>query len=485
MSLKKKTIGGLMWTISQQFSLRLITFGVSVILARLMTPAEFGLFGMISILIALGSNLMDSGLTSSLIRTPNAVQKDYSTVFVINLVGSVVIYTIVFFTAPAVASFYNQEILIDIIRVFCIVFIINAFNGVQKAKLTKEMNFKSQMIIQIPSVVVGGILGITLAYNGFGVWSLVWMYLLQSFLSAVQHWIYSGWRPDLMFDKETFLYHFNFGYKMTLSGIIATLYKNIYTVIIAKYFSASQLGFYTRALSLREMPISNLYNALVRVTYPMFSSINDDDAKLKVVYKKVMEQVVFWIAPFLTFLMVVAEPFIRLLLTEKWLPAVPYFQILCVAGLWSPLQAFNNNIVKVKGKSNLSLRIRIIKTSLGTIGVFAAIPFGIYGLLYFQVISSMFDYYLDAHYGGNMINYSMWEQIKDMAPSISIAIFTGFMTWMLDIYLLKSFSMPDLLRLLICGLFYGMFYLGSCQLFKLPATRELRQLIFKKNVSGK
>jgi O-antigen/teichoic acid export membrane protein len=480
MSLKQKTIGGLVWTLAQQFSIQLITFAVSVILARMLHPSEFGIFGMISILIALGTNLMDSGLTSSIIRTPDASQKDYSTVFVLNLVGSIVIYLIVFLTAPAVAHFYNQDILVNIIRVFCLTFIFNAFRSVQSAKLTKEMNFKTQMIIQIPSVLAGAVVGISLAFYGFGVWSLVWMYMVQSFLSALQHWLYSGWRPDLKFDLQTFKYHFNFGYKITLSGIIGTLYSNIYTIIIAKYFSAAQLGYYSRALSLRQLPISNLSAALNKVTYPMFSSLLDDDVKLKNVYKRVMQQVVFWVAPFLILLIVTAEPFIRFLLTEKWLPAVPYFQILCVAGIWLPLQAYNYNIIKVKGKTGLTLRIQLVKKLFGTIGVFIAVSFGIRGLLYFQIISTLIDYYLDAYYGGRMINYPMLEQILDILPSVGIALVIGAGTWFLDSFLVNSLSMPDLARLVICGLTYFVVYLGICHLFKVSAAKDFKKLILKK-----
>lgn len=484
MTLKQKAIGGLAWTLGQQFSVQLLTFVVSVILARQLSPAEFGLFGMISILIALGSTLMDSGLTSSLIRTPNAGQKDYSTVFVLNLSSSVVIYGIVFLTAPLVASFYNQPVLTDIIRVFCISFIFNAFKSVQSTKLTKEMNFKTQMIIQIPSVIISGILGIFLAYNDFGVWSLVWMYLLQSFLSALQHWLYSGWMPDFKFDIQSFKYHFNFGYKMMLSAILNTLYNNLYIIIIAKYFSATQLGFYSRALSLRQLPISNLSAALNKVTYPMLSSINDNDIKLKSVYKRVMQQVVFWVAPFMILLIVTAEPLIRFLLTEKWLPAVPYFQILCVAGIWMPLNAYNYNIIKVKGKSGLTLKIQVVKKLIGTIGIFIAIPFGIYGLLYFQVITVIIEYMLDGFFGGRMINYLMVEQIKHIGPSIGIAVIIGGFTWFLDLVIINNFICPDFVRLVICGLFYFSLYLGTTYLLQISAAMDFKQLVLKRSPSS-
>lgn len=480
MGLKQKTVAGLFWTFSQQFSVQIISFAVSIVLARLLSPSEFGLIGMLSIFISIGNTLMDSGMTSSIIRTENASQKDYSTVFVINMAASISIYCLLFLSAPYIASFYAQPLLENIIKVYSLSFVLSAFMGVQSARLTKEMNFKLQMTIQIPSIIGGGILGIVLAYSGYGVWSLVYMSIFQTFLSSVQYWFYSGWRPNLIFDYETFKYHFNFGYKITLSSLIKTIYANIYTIIIGKYYSAAQLGFYSRALSIRQLPINNLSTALEKVTYPMLSAINNDDIKLKEVYKRLIKQVVFWIVPVLTLLIVIAEPFFRFLLTEKWLPAVPYFQILCVSGMFIPLQAYNSNIFKVKGRTDITLKMTMIKKIFGIAGILIAIQFGIFGLLYFQLISSMFDYYLDARYGGSLINYLIFEQIKDILPSISLAIIIGFLTWMLDHFLFKAFNFPDIIRLIIGGMFYFSAYLGISHVIKLSAARDFRQLVLKR-----
>jgi len=236
----KKTLSGFLWTFIQQFSIQLINFGVTVILARILLPEEFGLIAMLTVFISIGNNLMDSGLASSLIRSADLTEKDYSTVFFFNLAGSVVMYVLIYFLAPFIATFYNQDILALILRVYAIGFIINAFYSVQNARLTKEMNFKIQMTIQIPAVLIGGLLGVVLAMKGYGVWSLVWMNLFQSFISTVMHWIYSGWIPSFVFDKKSFRRHFNFGYKMTLTGLIDTLYRNIYVLIIGKYYSVLQ-----------------------------------------------------------------------------------------------------------------------------------------------------------------------------------------------------------------------------------------------------
>nr|WP_255531375.1 lipopolysaccharide biosynthesis protein [Pontibacter sp. 172403-2] len=469
------------WTFSQRFSVQLINFGVSIIMARVLLPADYGLIGMLSVFMAIGSSLMDSGLSSSLIRTPNADQKDYSTVFFINIIGSIFIYVILFFSAPFIASFYDQEILTPIIRIYTISFIISAFVGVQSTRLTKEMDFKTQMKIQIPSVIGGGILGVILAYLDYGVWSLVWMNLFQSFLSAVQHWIYSGWRPNFLFDKERFKYHFSFGYKLTLSGLLDTIYNNIYNLIIGKFFPVAYLGYYTRAKSLQQLPVQNISTALNKVTYPMFSSIQHENEKLKMAYKKLMQQVLFWIAPTMILLGVIAEPLIRFLLTEKWVPAVPYFQTLCAAGILYPLNSYNLNILKVKGRSELFLKLEIIKKAFITVGIIVAIPFGIYGLLYLQVIISFVAYFINSWYSGKMIGYPMTEQVKNVAPMIILAALVGVLSWLIDKYvLLQMLHMIDFMRVGITGCLYFILYLGISQLIKMPAIIDFRRLILKR-----
>ena len=483
MSLRKKTLSGMVWTFGQQFSGQLISFVVSIILARLLLPAQFGLIGMLSIFISVGRSLMDTGLTSSIIRTKDADQRDYSTVFFINLIGSVIIYAIVFFLAPFIASFYKQEILTSLVRVYSLLFIFQAFMGMQNALLTIKMDFKTIMLIEIPSILIGGTLGVILAYYGFGVWSLVYMSLSQAFLSSLQHWLYSSWRPDWIFDTKRFKKHFDFGYKITLAGLLETIFQNLYTILIGKYFSATQLGYYTRAFSFRQLPISNISAAIGKVTYPMLSSIGQDDIKLKSIYKKLMQQVIFWIAPLMIILMVVAEPLFRFLLTEKWLPAVPYFQILCFSGIFVPLQSYNLNMIKVKGRTDLTLRLQVIKKTYSIVGIFCAFPFGIYGLLYFQIITGFIDYVLNCYYSGKMVNYYVKEQLLDILPAILLSIIIGIIVWMFDRHFLMSINMMDLLRIAMDGVLYFSMYLGVSYTIKLPALVELIGMVFKKKNS--
>lgn len=483
MSLRKKTISGLFWTFSQQFSVQFISFFISIVLARILSPAEFGLIAMISLFISVGNSLMDSGMTSSLIRTKDADQGDYSTVFFVNILASLLFYALLYMAAPYIATFYKQEILTNIIRVYSLIFIMQALVGVQYARLTKEMNFKTQMIIQIPSLIGGGGLGVWLAYNGQGVWSLVWMSILQSFLVAVQLWIFSGWRPDFVFSKAKFKKHFSFGYKMTLSGLLHTLYSNIYLLIIGKYYSAAQLGFYTRAVSIRDLPISNLSSALNKVTYPMFASISDDDKKLKGAYKTIMLQLVFWLTPTLIFGAIVAKPFFTILLTEKWLPAVPYFQILCFAGIIYPLANYNLNILKVKGRSDLHFRLEIIKKTYSVAGILFAVQYGIYGLLYFQVINYTLEFYVNSYYSGRLINYSFREQLADILPTLLIAIGIGIISWLFNSYLVKAFHLNNFLLIVIIGVFYSSLYFIISNAWRSAPINDFKQLVLNKNGS--
>src|SRR5690554_5484202 len=360
MSIKKKAINGILWTFGQQIGVQGINFIVQIILARLLMPEAFGFIAMIQVFLAIGVALMDSGMTSSLIRTKDADQADYSTVFFINLFSSIIIYLILFFTAPFIASFFEQPLLELIIRVYTLSFIIQALVGVQSARLTKEMNFKLQMYMQIPSSVCGGVVGIILAYQGFGVWSLVWMHLVSTFLFMVQHWFKTKWRPSFIFDKQKLIYHFNFGYKLTLSAILSALYANSYTLLIGKVFSVNQLGFYNQANTLRLFPVRNLTAALQKVTYPLFSSIQDDNEKFKAVFKKITILVFFIICPVMFFLVGIAEPLFRLILTEKWLPAVPLFQILCIGTIFSPQSVYNLNIIITKGRSDLHFKLELL-----------------------------------------------------------------------------------------------------------------------------
>ena len=478
MSLRKQAISGLVWSSAQQFSTLGVSFIVSVILARLLLPAEFGLIGMIAVFVGIGSILLDAGLTQSIIRTSNPDQEDYSTVFFFNLAGSCIVYILIFLLAPLIAQFYKQAILIDIIRVYCLTFIIRAFSAVQSSRLTKIMDFKTQMIVALPSLIISSIVGITMAYMGFGVWSLVWSAVINALFSTFQLWFYSKWTPSFVFNIDKFKIHFRFGYKLTLSGLLDTIFNNIYQIVIGRYFSSAQLGFYTRADTLKQIPVTTISGALHNVTYPLFASIQDDNERLKRVYKQIMQMVVFLIAPCLVFAGVLAEPIFRFLFTEKWLPAAPYFQIICFTGILYPIHAYNLNILLVKGRSDLFLKLEIIKKIIVAVSVIISIQFGIIALLWSQMLS-IGVLYINAYYSGKLLNYNAWEQTKDIAPILLIAIIAGCFVFGLD-YFLKSKNQFDFIRILSACVLGLIIYIGLALLLQRNIINDFKSLILRR-----
>lgn len=481
MSLRKQATSGMIWTFAQQFGQQIISFVVSIVLARLLLPKEFGLIGMISVFVGIGNALLDAGLTNSLIRSKELDEEDYSTVFFFNLIASVLIYFVIFFSAPFIAKFYNQPILIGIIRLYCLSFIIAAFMAVQKARMTKNLDFKTQTIISLPSIIIGGIVGISMAYLGYGVWSLVWNQLVSQSVRSVQFWIYSGWQPIRVFNIEKFKEHFNFGYKITISNLIGKISDNSYVIIIGRFFPASQVGFYTRAQTMKDLPLRNISLALNRVTYPLFATIQEDEFRLKSVYQRLMKMVVYVVAPIMVFSAILAKPIFRFLLTEKWLSAVPYFQILCAAGILYPVHMYNLNVLTVKGRSDILLKLTIVKNILLALAIVVGIQFGIIGLVYAQAILSLISFFINAFYTNKFINYSVFEQSKDLMPMVLLSLLSGIGIYMVDYWLRENL---DIVRIILGGLTGLFLYILISYLLKFKSFYELKSMIVKADVKS-
>ena len=479
MSLKKQAVSSVFWTALQQFSNQGVSFIVSLILARLLMPAEFGLIALISVFISIGKSLMDVGLNQSLIRSSNVNKEDFDTVFIFNLVGSITIYILIFLVAPLISDFYHQPLLTKIVRVYSLVIVINAFDVIQTTQLVKNLKFKTQMKISVPSLIIGGTTGITLAYNGFGVWSLVWSGIVQSATAAIQLWFWSDWRPSLNFSKEKFKEHFHFGYKLTLSSLLDTLFNNVYTILIGKFFAPAMVGFYNRADTLKQLPVTNIGSILNKVTFPLFSKVQHDDVVLKNLYKKLMQLVIYIVAPIILFMSALAEPLFRFLFTEKWLPAVPYFQILCWNGILYPIHSYNLNILKVKGRSDLFLKLEIIKKITISLMIIVSFQFGIYGLLYSSVIFSFVGFFINTYYSGRFINYKSWEQIKDIFPTILLATVCAVLIYFFDRNF-QTFFHYDFLRLIIASFFGLIIYISISLAFKIQSLFELINIIKRK-----
>lgn len=480
-SLRDKTISGLFWSSVQKIGSRGISFVGVILLARILTPKDFGLIGMLMIFIQLSQALIDAGFNLALIQKKDADEEDYSSVFFINLVVSCLLYAIFYLTAPLIAIFYGQSELISLTRILSLIFIINAFSYVQEARLTKDIRFKTLMIIHIPSSIIGQVTGIGMALFGFGVWSIVWMQLITRLAYSIQIWIYSKWVPLFTFNKKKVRSLFSFGSKLLISKIIGVLYNNVYLVIIGKFYPVSSVGYYQNASNLIATPSNTITSILNKVTFPTFSSIQDDNRRLKSGYKRIMQQAFFWVCPMYILAGVLATPLFQFVFTAKWLPAVPYFQILCVVGILNPINTYNLNIVNVKGRSDIFLKLQIIRRVITIAAIIAVFPFGIVALLIVQTISEVFTFFLFSYFAGPFIQYHISEQLKDLVPILLVSLGVGSVVFVINQFM-GDFA--EIIQLVIgFGIGGGIYYLLAGYFNLLPFV-EIKSL-FREKISKK
>ena len=424
-SLKHKTVKGVSWSFVDSISSQGITFLVGLVLARLLTPEDYSLLGIILIFVSVFNSIVDSGFSNALIRKNNATDADYNTVFVSNLGISIILCAALFFLSPLIAAFFDRPPLTGLLKVMSFIIIINAFAIIQRTILVKKIDFKTQTKVSIISSVSSGIVGIYMAVSGYGVWSLVGQQLSRQGLNTLFLWIYSKWYPRFQFSLRSFQELFGFGWKLLVSGMIATIWRELYLVVIGKFYAPATLGQYTRAQQFASIFSSNLTSVIQRVSYPILSSIQDDKTRLKDAYKRIIK-----VSMLPTFVLMIgmagcAKSMIQVMVGDQWLPAVPFLQIICFQMMLYPLHSLNLNMLQVEGRSDLFLRLEIIKKILDIIPVLFGIFVGIYWMLIGSVFTGMASYYLNAYYSGPMIGYSIREQIMDILPSFGIALLMG------------------------------------------------------------
>lgn len=474
-SLKSKTVKGVVWSSIERFSTQGVQFLIMIIMARLLTPKDYGLIGMLAIFLAVAQSLIDSGFSQALIRKQNRTDVDNSTVFYFNIIVSCSLYLILFITAPFVADFYNQPELTSVMRVVCLGVILNSLAVVQRALLTVRIDFKTQAKASLSAAVFSGCIGIVLAYSGFGVWALVVQQLLNLSVNTLLLWIFSKWRPIAVFSWDSFHELFAFGSKMLASGLLDTLYRNIYPIVIGKLFSASSLGHYTRAQQFSEFPSSNITGIIQRVTYPVLCGIQDDMERLTNVYRKFLKLSAFVIFPFMMGLSAVAKPFINISLGSQWEFCGQLLQVICFAMMWYPIHSINLNLLQVKGRSDLFLRLEIIKKILGITVLCITAPFGLIVMCYGQIFNSIVALAINTYYTGKLINVGFIRQMKDLLPTILLSL-TMFRTILLVNGLIES----NMYRLII-GIMVGIVvYVSGSYIFKFKELQTLFSLIRRK-----
>ena len=475
-SLKQQTVKGVLWSAIERFSVQGLQFILGVVLARILMPSDYGLVGMLTIFIAISQTIVDSGFSSALIQKKDRNEVDYSTAFYFNIVVGLVLYFILFFSAPLIARFYDTPQLEGLTKVIGINVFISSLAIVQRAKLTIKLDFKTQARASLSSVAIGGIIGITMAYNGFGVWSLVVQSIVRNGLNTFLLWIFSKWMPKEKFSKDSFKGMFSFGSKLLGAGLLNTVFSNVYLLIIGKLFSASDLGYYTRAKQFKNFPSQNITSIIQRVTYPVLSQIQDEEERLKKTYRKFIRLSAYIVFPLMVGLALVAKPLMLVVLTEKWLPAAPFLQILSVAGLLFPIHAINLNILNVKGRSDLFLKLEIIKKIVITITILITFSFGLKALVFGQIFTSIVSFFINTHYSGKLIDYGTKKQLKDLIQIAALCL-----PMAVAVFIIVYFVNNELLQLLLSIPAGAILYIGLSKVMKVPEFTELISIFRNRN----
>ncbi|WP_281777525.1 lipopolysaccharide biosynthesis protein [Croceibacter atlanticus] len=469
MSLGKQTLGGFTWTFISNIATKFLGLFIGIVLARLLTPKDFGLVAMLYVFFEVSNSFVNSGFSQALIREDVLSEKDKATAFNINILVSISFYALLWFCAPAIADFYENEKLVLLARVMGITIIINAFTIVQRADITHKLLFKKLSVILVTANVIAGIVGIAMAYMGYGVWSLASKYIVMAFMTSFLFYVMNPWYPKFFIIRESFKRLFGFGSKLFLSGLINTIYDNIYKLIIGKYFSAVTLGLYTQAkLYVTQVTLSAV-STIQTVTYPILSKAKNEPQRLKNAYRKIIIATSFVIFPITIAMGLLAKPLILVAIGEQWVDAIPFLQILCVSGVLYHLHAINLNILKVLGRSDLFLKLEIIKKINITIAILIGINFGIWGLLIASVISSYIALLINMYYTNKHIDYSYANQFSDLLP-----IFLQTIPMVLAIYAITLILGNNHILILILSTVLGIIvYLGTAILFKSKSLKSI------------
>jgi len=474
--LKKKTAKGMFWSAVERFSTQGIQFLFGIVLARLLTPADYGVIAMLTIFLAICQTFIDSGFANAIIRKIDRTEKDMATMFFFNIGMSLVCYAILFFTAPFIASFYNMPELTLVLRVLALRLIVQSFSTVQVTNLTIKIDFKKQAKISLASAIISGIVGIGFAYNGYGVWSLVIQALFCSTFNAFLYWLTVRWHPQCFFDKESFKNLFSYGSKLLISGLLDTVYNNLYPLVIGKFYTPAQLGAFAKADHFSQFPSQNIMRILHRVSFPVLSALQNDPQRMRNSFLKFINYSALIIFPLMLGLLALSKPMTLLLLTERWKEMIPLLQILCIAMMWYPVHAINLNILQVLGRSDLFLKLEVIKKVIGLAILLITLPISITAMCIGQIVDSILGLFINTYYSKKFINAGIGEQLKFLFPTLFNS------TAMAAIILVINNFMPqDEYGLQIgVGLTVGiLYYLTTNYLFNKDVFKEILSLLKK------
>ncbi len=472
-SLKDKTVKGLAWSSIERFSTMFVQLAVNIVLARILMPDDFGMVAMLAVFIQFSQAFIDSGFSNALIQRKNRTNVDYCTVFYFTIAISTLLYIILFFTAPLISRFYNMPQLTEVARALGLGLIIGSLAAVHKTRLSIELKFKVQAVISLLSAIISGAVSITMAYNGYGVWALVMQSLVSLGSQTVLVYILgTRWFPGLIFSIRSFKELFGYSSKLLLSSLLHLLYRNLYPIVIGKRYAATELGYYNRADLLSTMSITSITLVLSKVAFPIFSSIQDDNAKLRIAYSKYISYASLVVFPAMLGISALAKPLVVVAMTDKWLAAVPMLQILAASCLFDHITSINLNVLYVKGRSDLALKLEIIKKSIAIAILFAMMPFGIIAICWGQFIYNIIATILNTRYTNMLIGLPFRAQMRDFMPYLGCSIVMAGAVWGIT-YVVESYPLQ-----LAIGIPLGvLLYIATIYIFMRSSFIEFSDMI--------
>ena len=473
-SLKNKTIKGVGWSAADALLGQGVTFIVGLVLARLLSPDEYGLIGICLIFTTVLNGIVDSGFSNALIRKKDVTDEDYNTMFTTNMAISIVLYVLLFISAPFVSDFFHRVELTALVRVTGLILFFNALSITQVTILTKNIDFKTKTKASLVSAIISGVIGIAMAFMGYGVWSLVAQQLSKQLLYTLCLWVLNKWWPKFTFYKDSFSYMWGFGWKLLASGILNNVWNQLYQVVIGRCYTSSTLGHYTRANEYASIFSSNLTSIVQRVSYPVLAEIQDDKERMVLGYRKVIKVTMFVTAVCMISLGAVSEPLIYTLIGTKWHEAATYLPLICISMSLYPLHAINLNILQVLGRSDIFLYLEILKKIVGIVPIVIGIFCGIYYMLLASILTGVISLYLNTWYTGKTLNYSFWKQLRDITPSYFTALVIA-----LAVYFLKYLSLPYYIVLMLQIIVGIVACITISEIFKFDEYKELKTIVIK------
>lgn len=474
--LKQQTKKGLYWSFFNQFANYGMQFCVGIVMARLLSPSDYGITALPAVFMAIAGIFQDSGMTGALIRKEKIEEKDYSTLFIYSIAMGIFMYAILFFSSPLIAEYFNTPVLTSLIRVTALTFLWGPIGAVQYVILKRKLDFKTPTKISIATRVFSAIVGITMAYMGYGLWALVISGVLSSLLSLIIMVFVVKWYPKTGFSKESFNYLWNYGNKLMASALLDTAYNNITPVFVAKHYSPADLGVYNRAQGYAAMPSKNITGVIQNVTFPVLSKMQNDNESLARNYRRMLRVTAFIVFPMMLMLSALARPLVITLITAKWESCIILLQIICFSMMWYPIHAINLNLLQVKGRTDLFLRLEIIKKIIGLAILVITLPQGLITFCIGNILSSMISLVINTYYTGKLINVGYFKQMGDLLP-----IFTLSMV-MFGIILVSNHLIDNMyLQILIGGILGGAVYLGGAFIFKFKELEDVKYMLKRKS----